>query len=134
MVEQGSFEISHNLTLGPNVARRILPQKALGIDFEFSQGAKIVSFGISPREGTSLQVPEKEDPTLEDSLLLWVDKDELLLKSPVNGVPTNPIPFGGVFRILRDGSSRIYRFDSLFSGRPEQWMVETQLRELLPAF
>lgn len=130
MVEQGSFEISDHLILGPNVARRILPQKALGINFELFQGAKIVSFGISPREGTSLQAPEKKDPTLENNPLLWVDKDELLFKSPVNGAPTNSIPFAGVFRVLRDGSFKTYCFDSLFSGKPEQWSVETHLKEI----
>lgn len=130
MVEQGSFEISDHLILGPNVARRILPQKVLGINFELSQGAKIVSFVISPREGTSLKVPEKENPNLEDSPLVWVDREKLLLENPINGAPSNSIPFAGVFRVLRDGSSRTYRFDSLFSGKPEQWSVETHLKEV----
>lgn len=130
MIEQGNLEISDTLNLGSNIARRILPQTTLGINLELFQDRNSISFAISPRKGTSLQVQEKADPALEDSPLLWVDKDKLLLKSLVNGAPANYIPFSGVFRVLRDGSFRIYRFDSLFSGKPEKWSVETHLKEV----
>lgn len=131
MIEQGSFGINRNSTLGSNVARHILPQVGLGIDISLFQEKESIGLTISPREGASLQTQEKEDLSLEDSSSFWIDKEELILKSPVNGAPINYVPFSDVFRVLKDGASKIYSINTLFSGKPEKWNVETHVKEVL---